>query len=62
MPISGKEMPKRYLAAGWRAIHQKVSHVRLEKNGDHETIPVHGNKDLGKGLEHKLLKHLEASK
>jgi predicted RNA binding protein YcfA (HicA-like mRNA interferase family) len=34
----------------------------LEKHGDHETIPVHGNQDLGKGLEHKLLKHLEASK
>jgi len=34
----------------------------LGKNGDHETIPMHGNRDLGKGLEHKLLKHLEASK
>ncbi len=59
MPISGKEMLRRYLLAGWRLQHIKGSHHRLEKNGGHETIPVHGNQDLGKGLERKLLKRLE---
>jgi predicted RNA binding protein YcfA (HicA-like mRNA interferase family) len=39
-------MLKRYLQAGWRIVHQRGSHVRLEKRGEHETIPVHGNKDL----------------
>jgi predicted RNA binding protein YcfA (HicA-like mRNA interferase family) len=34
----------------------------VEKNGEHETIPVHGNEDLGKGLEKKLLKHLERTR
>lgn len=62
MPLSGKAMLKLYLAAGWRELRQNGSHVRLEKDGDHETIPIHSNKDLPKGLERKLLKHLEESK
>jgi predicted RNA binding protein YcfA (HicA-like mRNA interferase family) len=62
MPISGKEMVKLYLAAGWIIHHIKGSHYRLEKAGEHETIPVHGNQDLGKGLEQKLLKRLKGKK
>lgn len=62
MPMSGKAMVKLYQEHGWRVLRQNSSHVRLEKDGDHETIPVKANKDLGKGLESKLLKHLEASK
>ncbi len=52
-------MLKLYLKAGWRLHHVKGSHYRVEKNGEHETIPVHGNQDLGKGLEQKLLKRLK---
>jgi len=62
MPISGKEMVRRYLQAGWKIDRVKGSHHMLEKNGDRETIPVHGNEDLGKGLEAKLLNHLKRSK
>ncbi len=52
-------MLKLFLKAGWRLHHVKGSHHRVEKNGEHETIPVHGNQDLGKGLEQKLLKRLK---
>jgi predicted RNA binding protein YcfA (HicA-like mRNA interferase family) len=59
MPISGKEMLKRYLAAGWEIVRKNGSHVILRKGNKNETIPIHANKDLKKGLEKKLLKKLE---
>ncbi len=59
MPLSGKEILRLFLEAGWRLHHVKGSHHRIEKDGQHETIPVHGNQDLGKGLESKLLKCLK---
>ena len=58
MPVSGKEMLKRYKKAGWIVVRQKGSHVRVEKGSAAETIPLH-SKDLGKGLERKLLNKLE---
>ena len=62
MPISGREMLRRYLQAGWRLVRIKGSHHIVEKNNEHESIPVHGNEDLDKGIEGKLLKHLEKSR
>jgi len=59
MPISGKEMLRRYLANGWVEIRRKGSHVILRKGNKMQTIPLHGNRDLKKGLERKLLKALE---
>jgi len=60
MPISGKEMLKRYKKAGWKLLRQKGSHVIIDKNGERETIPMHA--ELAKGLEHYLLKRLERGK
>ncbi len=62
MPISGKEMLKRYLKAGWELARVTGSHHQVRKDGQIETIPVHGNHDLGKGLERALLKRLEEIK
>lgn len=62
MPISGKEMLRRYLDEDWVIIRQKGSHVIVGKNNLRETIPVHANKDLKKGLEQKLLKSLNETK
>jgi predicted RNA binding protein YcfA (HicA-like mRNA interferase family) len=56
MPLSGKEMLQLYKKAGWAVIHQKGSHVQVEKGNLHETIPMH--KELKKGLEQALLKGL----
>jgi predicted RNA binding protein YcfA (HicA-like mRNA interferase family) len=58
MPISGKEMLRRFLKCGWEVIRQNGSHVMVRKGSRNETIPLHGNQDLKKGLEKKLLKSL----
>jgi len=59
MPISGKEMLRKFCENGWVIIRNRGSHVMLRKEEKNETIPIHGNKDLKKGLEKKLLKRLE---
>ena len=58
MPISGKEMLKQYLQNGWVIIRKKGSHYILRKGDKTEVIPIHGNEDLKKGLEKKLIKTL----
>lgn len=58
MPISGKEMLRRYLKCGWEILRQNGSHVIVAKGKRRESIPIHGNEDLKKGLEKKLLKNL----
>jgi len=61
MPISGKEMLKRFLKNGWYIIRQKGSHIQIRKNKENEilneTIPLH--KELKKGLEKYLFKRLK---
>ena len=57
LPISGKEMLKRYKKAGWIVLRQKGSHVQVQKGSAHQTIPLH--KELRKGAEKDLLKKLE---
>ncbi len=55
MPMTGKEMVKH----GWIQTRQTGSHVILYKEGKGiQAIPVHSDKDLGKGLESKLLKEI----
>jgi len=57
MPLSGEQMLKLYKKAGWKVISQKGSHVKVGKDSLREIIPMH--KELKKGLEQALLKHLE---
>jgi predicted RNA binding protein YcfA (HicA-like mRNA interferase family) len=57
MPLSGKEMQKKYEKAGWQKIRQRGSHTIMGKGDERETIPMH--KELGKGLEKYLLKRIE---
>ena len=57
MPISGKAIVKRLKEEGWRVKSQSGSHVKLENDQSKITIvPVHGNKDLGRGLVRKIEK------
>ena len=60
MPLTGKEMVKLALENGWVEVRQRGSHDHFKKQGFSYlvTIPVHGNEDLGKGLERKILKDL----
>ncbi|MFO7729361.1 MAG: type II toxin-antitoxin system HicA family toxin [Spirochaetia bacterium] len=57
MPMSGREMMKKYKENGWQVVRQRGSHVRMKKGDSFETIPLH--KELKKGLEKVLLKRLE---
>jgi predicted RNA binding protein YcfA (HicA-like mRNA interferase family) len=57
MPMSGKDMLSKYLAAGWEILRQKGSHVIIGKGGARQVIPMH--KELKKGLERALLKALK---
>jgi predicted RNA binding protein YcfA (HicA-like mRNA interferase family) len=56
MPLSGKEMLRRFKLAGWVKISQRGSHLKVGKDDLREIIPMH--KELKKGLEQKLLKRL----
>lgn len=56
MPLSGEAMLRLYKKAGWSVLHRRGSHVKVDRNGMRETIPLH--KELSRGLERKLLKRL----
>ena len=59
MPMSGKEMLRKAKKSGWKLDRVDGSHHIVEKKGFKPvSIPVHGNKDLPKGLESNLLKGL----
>lgn len=60
MPLTGKEMAKLAKQHGWKEIRQQGSH-HLFSHPDFDAIvviPIHSNKDLGRGLERKILKDL----
>ncbi len=57
VPISGKAIVKRLKQEGWTIKSQSGSHVKLENEfSEIVIVPVHGNKDLGKGLVKKIEK------
>ncbi|CQR24643.1 HicA family toxin-antitoxin system like protein [Streptococcus varani] len=60
MPLSGKELAKLAIEAGWEELRVRGSHHHFKKDEIPYlvTIPIHGNKDLKLGLEKKILKDL----
>ena len=65
MPLSGKEMLKKYKKAGWKVKRKsKNDHVqmfiKIKGKEYNETIPMH--KELKKGMESALLKRLRTVK
>ena len=50
MPISGKKIVKMLKKSNWAIVSQTGSHVKLKKGKLITHVPVHGNKDLGRGL------------
>ena len=53
---------KLLMEAGWEIIRVKGSHHILAKGKKVISVPVHGNKSLGKGLEQKILKQTGVKK
>ena len=63
MPLTGKELLKIAEKNGWKEVRINGSHHIMEKSGfEPISIPIHGNKDLKKGMEQKLLKGLGLKK
>lgn len=62
MPLTGKQIFKLAKKKGWKHVRTNGSHHIMEKDGRIETIPIHANKDLSKGLERSLLKSLGLKK
>jgi predicted RNA binding protein YcfA (HicA-like mRNA interferase family) len=58
--VTAKETISALEKIGFSVIRQKGSHVRLKhKDNRVVTVPVHGNKNLGKGLLRKILRDAE---
>ena len=63
MPISGKDLCKLFEKAGYKIVPGggKGSHIKFKKKGC-PTVIIPNHKELSKGLEHALMKLLEAQK
>jgi predicted RNA binding protein YcfA (HicA-like mRNA interferase family) len=48
--MNGKQVIKKLEEDGWKILRTQGSHYRLGKKSKRTTVPVHGAKDLGKGL------------
>jgi predicted RNA binding protein YcfA (HicA-like mRNA interferase family) len=55
MPVTGKQMLKLLYKNGWVIDRVNGSHHIMKKGNRTVTVPVH-SKDLGKGMEDKILK------
>lgn len=56
-PIRGKELISILEKQGFKKVHQKGSHVRLEHtDGRKTTIPLHTGENVGVGLLRKILR------
>jgi predicted RNA binding protein YcfA (HicA-like mRNA interferase family) len=56
MPLSGKKLVRLLQENGWTVVRIRGSHHILKKGTSEVSVPVHGNRSLGIGLERKLLK------
>jgi predicted RNA binding protein YcfA (HicA-like mRNA interferase family) len=48
--MTGKEVIKILEQHGWKVLRVNGSHHRMGKNELRTTVPVHGKRDIGKGL------------
>ncbi len=48
--MTGKEIIKILEKQGWQVLRVNGSHHRMGKDSMRTTVPVHGKRDIGKGL------------
>ena len=48
--VTGKEVIKLLEREGWQVLRISGSHHRMGKGSLRTTVPVHGKRDIGKGL------------
>jgi len=55
--IKGRELVRFLESIGFSVVRTKGSHIRLRsEDGRVTTVPVHGNKDIPKGLLRKIIR------
>jgi predicted RNA binding protein YcfA (HicA-like mRNA interferase family) len=59
--VNGKQVIEILEKNGWRVIRVKGSHYRLAKGEKRTTVPVHGSKDLGRGLLAEIERQTEVT-
>jgi predicted RNA binding protein YcfA (HicA-like mRNA interferase family) len=52
--MNGKQVIKKLEQNGWEVIRIEGSHHRMANGNKRTSVPVHGAKDLGKGLIAKI--------
>ncbi|HHP7232600.1 MAG TPA: type II toxin-antitoxin system HicA family toxin [Xenococcaceae cyanobacterium] len=58
--VSGSDIIKTLEKIEFKVIRQKGSHIRMKHEDNRVvTIPVHGNKSIGRGLLRKVLRDAE---
>ena len=50
MTVSGKQLVKELMKRGWELKGRRGSHAKMVKGELLTIIPVHGNRDMGKGM------------
>lgn len=62
-PIRGKDLISILEKQGFRKVHQKGSHVRMENpDGRKTSVPVHSGEKIGVGLLRKILRDSNLSR
>jgi predicted RNA binding protein YcfA (HicA-like mRNA interferase family) len=55
--VKSSELHRLIRKNGWIAVRQEGSHIVYEKNGNEAiSVPFHGSKETGKGIELKFKK------
>ncbi|MCF8370558.1 MAG: type II toxin-antitoxin system HicA family toxin [Bacteroidales bacterium] len=52
------ELHRLILKGGWVYLHSRGSHYIYNKDGRTYPVPFHGSKEVGKGLEKKIMKEM----
>ena len=61
--LTGGEIVKALVKAGFQIVRQKGSHIKLaHHDGRITVIPVHKGESIGKGLMSKILRDVDMSK
>ena len=60
--MDGKELVRFLKKNGWQVDRISGSHHIMVKGSRTISVPVHGKKELGKGLTHAILKQAEIRK
>ncbi len=56
--MKSTELHRKVKENGWRLVRSAGSHYIYEKDGKTYPVPFHGAKEMGKGLEKKIIKEM----